>query len=1082
MGKIDGFDAKKVVLAGKNLIEASAGTGKTYSIAVLVLRLIIESGIPIKKILMVTFTKPAVAELESRIRMFVRQAYKYSMNFETGNPAIREVVDNAGRESSKIRLKEAVRSLDQLSVMTIHSYCERSLMQYPFETSQSFDSEIATDISGIREMVVNDYWRKKVATLDKDLFIHFTKILTREKIREALNKALEDKEYACTGTDGEDTLLQIKEAIQETDAAQAAFESYISDNFPAITARNLNGYAAKFVEANSASAAGFIRAYLEGYAKGTKYIQNSFPDEYALCSNYQASKAVLDGHTSLYIFHLFKQAIEELRRKVVRFKSDHSLIDFNDQISLLHLAVSDGRVNAALASQYEAVFIDEFQDTDIHQYEIFSRLFSEKILFYIGDPKQSIFGWRKADIETYKRAKGAVDIVYSMNLNFRSTGDLIAALNDFFSTDNPFADDQIGYQKVETGLLDLGSMTENNLGVEPFEIYEFNNKAEIENFVVNEIHRLLDTGEININGSRIKPSDIAVIVRTNKEGRSYKKALSAAGIPSITIDDAKVMSSGEAGMIRYLMEAVIQPSRGTINRVLLNPCFGKTTADVEVLDDELHLDQFRELKYLWHDSGIYNMLFRFFGLYQVRKFCLEMGIEGQRSLTNFYQVAEILHQAEMQNKFTPNELSSWCWRAQNDSNDENEQRVESQDDAVQVTTIHKCKGLTYNIVFAPHLDLVKSEHPVFEFREDGKYKFTYQPTDDQKKLWAEQTEQENRRLIYVALTRARYKACICINNSRYYNDSSIKKFPAQQYLKQVTGERIASVENIKPVKPAETLFSTRPIPAIDIKNTFGIHSFSTLSKAHHSAPFEKVALGGPGHYDQFIFQELGRGASVGIALHSIFERLDFNNEDSWEQSLQNASKYYPNIIKFERLNLFWQMVTHVMDVELNCDGEKFALNQVKNEHRLPELEFCFSLKRANKIKINELLGEEADLAGEADIEGLMTGFIDLFFMHDGRYYVLDWKSNFLGNSPEDYDEEGLSAAMKANNYNLQYYIYSVAMKRWLEKKIPGFSYENQFGGVIYLFLRGVRSHDNSTGVFFRRPDLDTMNRIEELFL
>ncbi|MEI7982607.1 MAG: UvrD-helicase domain-containing protein, partial [Bacteroidota bacterium] len=1035
----------------------------------------------LEKILMVTFTKPAVAELESRIRQFVRRAYKYALNLETVNQSIRKIVDDAGKENSKAALKKAVRSLDQLSVMTIHSYCERSLMQYPFETSQSFDSEIASDISAIRDQVVNDYWRKKITTLEKDLYIHFTKVLTRGMIQNALNKALEDKEYTCGEVNEEDTLQQIKKALEETNTSCNNFENQIRDNFHSIKSKILTGHAANFLKENSKSPAQFIHAYIDGYKKGTQYIQKSFPVEYELYSRYHSGKAALDDLSSQYIYHLFKQAIEGMRDKVVKYKAEKSVIDFNDQIRLLHLAMNTGVVNQALASQYDAVFIDEFQDTDLHQYEIFSKLFSEKILFYIGDPKQSIFGWRKADIETYKRAKGAVDQIYSMNLNFRSTDELIKALNNFFSFENPFADTQIGYQPVERGLLDLGTMTENNACVEPFEIYGFKKKAEIESFVLNETSRLLYTKEIKINGDRIKPSDIAIIVRTNKEGQVYKKAFSRADIPAVTVDDAKVMSSDEAVIIRYIMEAVIQPSRGAINRVLLNPCFGKNTEDVERLNDEEHLDQFRELRSIWYGSGIYNMLFRFFDLYQVRVYSFKMGIDGQRILTNFYQIAEILHQAELQNKYTPNELWQWCNRAQSDDNDENEQRVESQDDAVKITTVHKCKGLTYKIIFAPHLDLNLTEYPIFDFREKGRYKFTHQPTDDQKKLWAEQTEQENRRLIYVALTRAQYKAYVCVNNTSFYKSSSIKNFPALTVQKQATIDIQAKVDDQISVKKDVAVFTPRPIPDIYIKNFFGIHSFSALSRAHFSAPFEKTELGEPGSYDQFIFQDLGRGANVGTALHSVFERLDFSNSGSWEQTLKEAAKYYPNILKEERFGLFRQLVTHVMNVELNCDKEKFALHQVTNEQKLSELEFCFALDKVNKTVINNILGEEADLTGEADIEGLMTGFIDLFFEHQGKYYILDWKSNFLGNNLVDYNKEGLSIAMKGSNYNLQYYIYTIALKRWLENKIQGFDYEVHFGGVIYLFLRGVRSENNSTGVFYARPSLENISELEKHF-
>ncbi|NJK95641.1 MAG: UvrD-helicase domain-containing protein [Bacteroidales bacterium] len=458
------------------------------------------------------------------------------------------------------------------------------------------------------------------------------------------------------------------------------------------------------------------------------------------------------------------------------FKSGRQLIDFNDQIKFLHDAVEKGLINDIIAAQYEAVFIDEFQDTDPYQYEIFSRLFSKHSVFYIGDPKQSIYGWRKADIATYKRAKNEVHRIYTMNLNFRSTGELLKHLNHFFAIGNPFDDTEITYEAVSAGNTGLGEMTSREEPVRPLEIYEFSNKTAIQGFTANKIAELLNDETVRINGVKLKPSDIAIIVRKNSEARCLKNALSEANVPAITVDDTKVMDSEEASIIRYLMEAVIQPTRGNINRVILNRCFGHTTLTLQKPDDAFYLEIFRELKQIWLESGIYNMLFRFFDLLQVRSVCLNLGIYGQRVLTNLYHIAEILHNTAQKKNYTPSELLQWSYRSRQQEDDEYEQRIESQNNAVQITTIHKCKGLTYKVVFAPHLDLVVRENDFYEFRENGNYCFTHDPSQEQETLWRTQAEQENRRLLYVALTRAQYKVYVCVNNSPYNNTSSLKPF------------------------------------------------------------------------------------------------------------------------------------------------------------------------------------------------------------------------------------------------------------------------------------------------------------------
>ena len=418
---------------------------------------------------------------------------------------------------------------------------------------------------------------------------------------------------------------------------------------------------------------------------------------------------------------------------------------------------------------------------------------------------------------------------------------------------------------------------------------------------------------------------------------------------------------------------------------------------------------------------------------------------------------------------------------------------------MQISTIHKAKGLEYNIVFAPSLSIVPKEYflrrgNVNEFKKDGEYYFTLNYPDlntIDKTNFDKQKEQENRRLIYVTLTRAVYKCYI----SLIPLGSDEKPIPSS--LSEITDRYKGNSELIEITKLSkkdfkiipgnyeqqngEPEFSPRPKPGIEIINNFRIHSYSALSSAHHSAPFEKAELGKADNYDQFIFQDLKRGANVGTALHSIFELLDFNHPATWDQTLANTSKSYRSIIKEDSLDLFMQMTNHIMNTEILCDGEKFALNKVTNEQKLPEMEFCFSMSKVNRATINEILGDEADIGGDTDIEGLMTGFIDLLFEHKGKYYILDWKSNHLGNATENYDENSMNEAMKANNYNLQYMIYTVAVKRWLDTRIANFDYDKQFGGIIYIFLRGVRK-DQDTGIFTTKPDLEIIERLEDLFL
>jgi len=1072
------FDVKRVQLEGSNLIEASAGTGKTYSIAILVLRLVLEKQIPVEKILMVTFTKAAIAELESRIRKFLRKAYKYACGTEIDDATIKEVVGVTNPDKVSL-LREAVESLDSLSVMTIHSFCQQVISQYPFETRESFDAELMTDTGDLIMSFVNNYWRSELNTLaNVDIFKQLTNTLTRDKLKNVINKSLDDKEFVFEAADKQTVLDEIALSIRNIELAENAYINHITTNWDTIIGQGGNNkYSNNFINKYNNPEA-FAIAFHESAKKPPVYFSTCFPNELALVNTLQGASDISSDLFQKYVNIIYSELIEKVKTQIKESKKAKGIITYDDLITKLHQAIMDNRVNELLLKQYDVAFIDEFQDTDRKQYEIFSRLFNEhRIVFYIGDPKQSIYGWRKADINTYKKARNGVHSIHSMNRNFRSTEELIKGMNAFFGIVDPFYDTEIGYTNVENGASNLGAMTENNQNVVPVAINHFNSNIEIIPFVTQEILRLLTDKSILIKKDRIRPGDIAVLARSNFQAKEIKKALSAINVPSITIDDTSILQSDEAQLILTLMNGVLQPNHGTINKILFNNAFGFNLEQVNSLDDEVHVEIFRSFRIEWFDNGIYNMLSSAFDKYNVRTNCLSNGIAGQRTLSNFYQLAELLNQKTLETKYSPEELILWMQREKENKSDGYEQRIESEDNAVQISTVHRAKGLTYKIVFAPFLDLTIKEYEFIDFREGDAYKFTTTPTDEQMELYKKQNEQENRRLIYVALTRAQYKNYICINS--YFKESSIRPFLVTQFpLFELNVVKEPTLSRYTTQAVDQQTFSPRPTPTIRIKNNFGIHSFSGLSNAHFTAPFTNEELNGD--YNRFIFQTLGRGANVGTALHSIFEHLNFSDEASWEQTIIDASKYYSNIIKEDAIPHFLQLVKEVMTTEIGTSDDKFNLQSISKDQKLPELEFLFSVENVNKTAVARVLATEANLNGEADIEGLMTGFIDLVFEHNGKFYILDWKSNHLGNSIESYNEAGMEEAMTGSNYHLQYLIYTVAMKRYLAQKIINFDYDTHFGGVIYVFMRGVRC-DGNTGIYYKKPSSKSIIELDEIF-
>ena len=1104
------FNVTEVPLSGSNLIEASAGTGKTYSIAILVLRLIAEKNIDLREILMVTFTKAAVAELESRIRKFVRQAYKYISEERSCDTMICNIVNSAIEQSDRHevarRLKNATLYLDETSIFTIHSFCQKTLTQFAFETGQLFGCVVTDDNAEITARAVNEYWRRNITTLEAQKLKVLTKYgFSKSDIEEVVTKDLSDKHFVYSQELDLDKIFTSVSTHHQR--AQMALDDFMA-NFESSPERdpgniNSNRYAKNAFSGVLDNAREFWAVLQE--KKNTVYVKKIMPQllEYAI--SYDQEETAARESSQEIIYHLYGEAIADTRDYIECTKQRLSLFTYDDLIHHLHRAVSHpeaGALCGELQKKYRAVFIDEFQDTDKFQYEIFNNLFGKgTILFYIGDPKQAIYSFRGADIDTYKLASQGVDKAYTMRSNYRSTPNLIAALNGFFpSVENPFCDDQIGYERVSPGI-DPGELQCKGNDVAPMTLISLKNKKDIYGAVASEILELL-TGSYKIGNRAVVPSDIAVLVRGKMEGEDVKAALTHVNIPSVTIDQAKVLESEEAKNVFYVMQAALEPNKSNINRALLTKFTHTSQEDLLVLDVEQELSNFRDIREVWLRNGVYGALWLFMRLYRVRTCLLDGHLEdGERSITNLLQIIELLHKSELEHRFSPDELISWLQRVFDGaeaSGDEFVQRMESDDDAVKIATIHKSKGLSYNIVLAPFLDLssaprnnstfIDYKHP-----ESGQYRFSPIKSEEEKQWYQTQTEQENRRLIYVALTRAVYKCYIFTTHKGCVGQFVDGVLSGTQKTRDISVGDVR--ERVDSSDVARTLFESKDPQFVDgvkyhpvreeimrkgllfsgsVTSGWRMISFSALNKHHVTYIPDKSSV--QQEYDNFVFSQMPRGSMAGNFLHEIFEQVDFAVED-FSDVIATTGKRYPSVYQEELLEEYNNLVLSVL--QSSCQSnEAFQLKDIPNHKKLPEMEFCFDVGKCSTVRLQEM-ARMVKIDDYRTLEGAMVGFIDLFFEHKGKYYLLDWKSNFLGSSLDDYTPDKLEVAMTANNYHLQYLIYTIAAKRFLESRLPDFDYERDFGGVFYLFLRGCRQNQ-TLGVFFTKPEMTMVEQMDLL--
>lgn len=1122
------FVASDVPLSGSNLIEASAGTGKTYSIAILVLRLILEQKLSIKKILMVTFTKAAVAELEERIRLFVRTAYKSAHQEEVEDPTIKLLVNRAiaqwGQEEVIELLKDAKLLLDETSVMTIHSFCQKTLNEFAFETNQLFGAETLQDTSSLIEDEVNRFWREKITTMNP-ILLKFLKgerfkkegdKLSRKVLVRFIETHLNGQRYInfdpkifydFSESESKAILAELLTIEEQKIIFLESLYRKVIDSVNELTERcNSNSYAKKNVLPLIHQPEAFLD-YLKDKSEAA-YIIKVFPDWLDKIAEADAFQSSISIRVMEVLNRLYCMLIQDSIQHIVQYKEKNNVLSFNDMIEQLHRSLTgkgNDKLVEELQEKYSAVFIDEFQDTDKLQYEIFHTAFGQNTtLFYIGDPKQSIYAWRQADLNTYFKAAREVSNKYGMNHNYRSSAPLIEAMNLFFKPSADF--DTFYYQGEKEGIVyhDVDS-PKNGKGVflnkdeEDFPITIFENKGSEERYqtVVAQIALLLEGKDylIEKNGQkrRIEASDIGVLVRYNGEGRKIKAQLAKYGIPAITIDDSKVLQSQEAKYVYYLLNAFYESNVSSINKALLNPLTGYTRLEILQLDQDEELKNFKRYGLLWKEDGIYATLMQFIVDYGVKGNLLNnISGNGKRIITNLYQLIEILHKIQSNKNLSQLELINWLKRGLEGmklEGDEFEQRIESDEKAIEIVTIHKSKGLEYNIVFAPFLDL-KSENDrdfcSFKDNSTGEYLFgiTENLTDEHREMVEKQLEQENRRLIYVAITRAVYK-CYITRYTYYQNNTSLIPFVKSIQTPQEQPGLIdfsQSLEVDKDYRYSKSTDQQFSIPSyaekFDLNERYWRKlSYSSLARKPIYTKKQNAFIDLK-DYESFIFKKLQKGNITGNLLHHIFENIDFTNGQYWERYIHaSLIRFMPKQLENYKTSLV-QLLEEVLNAKIEIANQEFRLSELPKNKRLNELEFDFNIPVFSTQTLNSLSTTEYPFSVNSygELEGIMNGKMDLFFEYNGLFYILDWKSNFLGDSLDFYSKESLNAVMWENNYHLQYLIYTIAAKKYLEQRLLDFDYDKHFGGVIYLFVRGLRKGSNS-GIFVRKPELD---RIEEL--
>ena len=1073
----DIFKVSEVALSGMNLIEAAAGTGKTYSIAIMVLRWILETDYPIDSVLAVTFTNYATAELKERILKFLEEALAF---LETGvyeDGTIKTVCDRIPEDSrakAVKKLKKAVNDFDTASIFTIHGFCQKLILEHAFELGVDFKMELSQSVDPANDAAVN-FFRKNISdcTLSDE---NQTSLLENEIFRKALSKN--------------------------------ELKNFISRSGIGIVDQNIK----ISVGGISAPVAETIAGIYSDFAGQAAHI-----------------------------------AQENRNRK--------KIMGFDDILLILYDALDERngnsetarRIRKIMKERYSFVLIDEFQDTDPLQYSIFKTLFcnGDHTVFFIGDPKQSIYAFRRADIFAYRKAKEDVK-VYDMGMNFRSASAAVEAVNEVFERENAFGDDElIRYKKVVPAKKDEKYCVMYNgrpwhCGMIVREMPTFKNQTSLKKDLIASISVAItemikkdssfkireeiknEDGTTEIKERAVKFSDIAILVAKNDFALEICKKLKETGIPSVVeADSAKklcIFMSDEAAAMQKLISAVATKGLAEFKSLFLTFFYDKTIIDITDRNSAIPELQKKFLSYFseWEEKGFF---FAFSKFLEDETILGNLAKQGERTVSILRQLAELIHKHELSEGFSPLYTQRWFnekienfERNELPVSEEESIRAESgKKEYVRIMTLHKSKGLEFNIVFFPFI-LGKGDTKGYRWvvrhkKTDSGYEreMLLVPASDAGKPdpngeTLNDDELEEKRRIYVGITRAKYLTICYSQHSKEYLE------PSSDLLPKGDPQHI-SFKTYDPEGSSATPFDAEEVPSEEkapvngpekaeraITTEWAITSFSGMNSSLHGdydpesgedydyqATDAEQQESDPDAVEEKVpLADFPRGTEVGNVLHLILEKADFASSDNKEM-IGAILKKKMNFSDAELENNVEKVNKCLNDV-LSApifEGEK-TLRDVTEENRTAEMKFFITIKDDFfKEELSRLISGSRELKGDVK-KGYLTGAIDLVARIDGKYYIIDWKSNDMGVNYSDYSEKNIAEEMKKHNYRLQYMIYLTAFDKYMRKVDPEYSY-GDLGGIRYLFLRGVQEGRCDTGIFYDRPAESELRRIQKLF-
>ncbi|MCP9886436.1 UvrD-helicase domain-containing protein [Cyanobium sp. ATX 6A2] len=1190
------FEANSFPLEpGVQLLEASAGTGKTFALAHLVLRLVTRplDPLPLERLLVVTFTEAAAAELRDRIALRLQAALA---TLETDAVATDAVLAawRAAQPDAPVALERlrgllllALEALDRTDITTIHGFCRRTLQRQALEAGLGPALELEHDEGERAAQVIHDYWQQHLLSLPPDLLAGLQQQgLSPERLQRLLERL-----------DG-DPALELDPLPAEIQASEP-----LAAQLPGLWRKRWQAFAALWAERGEALERAFCAAATDLRSRGASDTKPYAPRptsnrvakldawisavsqdgaipsyaavlEQALLRDYfhpgpftklaagfdgesmpgsevtlperpllEAIAALVDGPLELVVSH----ALHHGRRELAQRRASRGRLGFGDLLAALDPGPDGDRhqsLLAAVASRYRVALIDEFQDTDPIQWRILQRAFvaaagepARHLLVMVGDPKQAIYRFRGGELATYRLARKRADGIHGLRENRRSAAALVQALNGLMTAGlvRSQLDVPPVQARAEKGELLLEP------GESPLQLLPLDDDdrqpQQVAGLCLQLLRRRLRLSAPRPDGSRqerlLSPGDLCVLVGTHRQAELLRHALEQRGLPSRLVSRGDVFASEAATALQRLLDALADPGHpGRLRLLAASPLLGWSAEQLGSTPEaawEQLADQLAQLAQRLERDGLLACLGELLSTEGLARLSL-----GGRLLADLQQAAELLQERMHQLGLGAAAAADWLRRIRLDPDrrvpEEHQLHSTAADAAIAVVTVHRSKGLEYPVVICPFLWRAPAA-PTSNASELGRRWLPPGATAPHLDLhrsphWGRgrraaradlaAAEQEAERLAYVAATRARHLLVLGWREQARHGANPLAPWLlAEDGLR---GEPELPLHRLEPaglpgagerwLPPApEGELQAGPLPRHRLDNSWGRSSYSSWAHGGSSlAPAAREegrdtsdgSADGPAT-DPAAWERRGpladfpRGAGPGEALHRILEQLDYSHSPATPQALALIRQ------ELERAGLAAELAQPLAGalerLRLTPFGGAlggFRLAGLAPAQRLNEMHFDLPLAvprqpgnppapaaQLRRVRSATLARCFRDHPGglfdrpyasrleslEIASRGFLTGSIDLVFRQDGRWWVLDWKSNWLGErdasgatlacGPAHYGLAAMAELMAVSHYPLQAHLYLVALHRYLHWRLPGYTPERHLGGYAYVFLRGV---------------------------